>query len=412
MIAAWMVYSLAVGAALTGAALVIESALRARGRPARWSWVAAILVMLALSAASAPGIRPDAGSIELGAGTDAWEDARWGALISRAYGRLPAALSGAGADRILLAGWGAASALGVIALLRSGLRVRRRRREWRFERIEGEPVRVSRKVGPAIHGLFRPEIVVPRWVLSAPARERGWILRHEVEHRRARDPLLIGGARILTILVPWHLGIALAAARLRRAIEVDCDRRTMGSGEDRRAYAALLLEAAERGGALPRILAAPLAGSSDLEVRLRGLLRPRVSPRRGRAVEAGATVATLLTLSLLAPPPPQAVPPWGLAGAAPEGPGPTIQLFEPTMVPGPAADTGPTPALVLEAFGALGELQADGDAQVGAAPEGESGVESPSAVVRGGRGRAGGGGGGRGEGRRGGRGGTTGGRGG
>ena len=71
--------------------------------------------------------------------------------------------------------------------------------------MDDVPIRVADIVGPGVFGVWRPEIVVPPWVLKFPSRARKWILRHEAQHVAARDPLLVEVAALAAILVPWNL---------------------------------------------------------------------------------------------------------------------------------------------------------------------------------------------------------------
>ena len=61
--------------------------------------------------------------------------------------------------------------------------------EWRR-------VRLSTNVGPAVVGLRSMDVVLPEWILSLDEPLRALVLRHEEEHRTARDPYLLFGAAI------------------------------------------------------------------------------------------------------------------------------------------------------------------------------------------------------------------------
>jgi hypothetical protein len=45
-------------------------------------------------------------------------------------------------------------------------------RHWPVERIDGIDVRVAEHAGPAVVGLFKPEIVFPRWLRDVTPSER------------------------------------------------------------------------------------------------------------------------------------------------------------------------------------------------------------------------------------------------
>jgi hypothetical protein len=153
-------------------------------------------------------------------------------------------------------------------------------RHWPREWVGGESVRVADAVGPAVFGYFRPEIVVPRWLLREPPAIRAMVLAHEREHIAARDPLLLLIALLLIALTPWNLPLWWQLRRLRFAIEVDCDARVLRRGADVRAYGdALLTISQQRSLALlgAMSITAPV---SQLERRVR--IMTSLRPQRGR----------------------------------------------------------------------------------------------------------------------------------
>jgi TonB-dependent SusC/RagA subfamily outer membrane receptor len=146
-----------------------------------------------------------------------------------------------------------------------------------------------------VAGLLRAEIVVPRWLLSSPPEEQSLVLAHEEEHRRAGDPLLLAGACLAVVLLPWHPAVWWMASRLRLATEIDCDARVLRRGARPLAYGSLLIDIAGRcAGSLPGVPA--IAGSrSHLERRLHAMIprNRRFGLLRGGALGALAVVATL-----------------------------------------------------------------------------------------------------------------------
>jgi TonB family protein len=72
------------------------------------------------------------------------------------------------------------------------------------------------------------------------------IIRHEVQHIRARDPWIVAGVLVLRVLFPWHPGMWALTAGLRQAIEVDCDRRVLNERLDVRSYGETVLAVASR----------------------------------------------------------------------------------------------------------------------------------------------------------------------
>ena len=78
--------------------------------------------------------------------------------------------------------WGMASALLVAAAV---YRARKQRRGP--DVVDGVPVVVTEKLGPATAGFWRARVLIPNWALALPQRERRYIVQHEEEHRRAPE---------------------------------------------------------------------------------------------------------------------------------------------------------------------------------------------------------------------------------
>ncbi len=310
---AWLVYALAFSALLALAALAAEALLRMYSRPTRWVWAAALLLScagpLALAerpsevpvsfAPAEPMARPDLPA------APAVRHAR--PRSERVEGVLPTL-------------WMATSAL-LVAGIAAGVAVLwRRRRGWRAARLAGVPVLVSHEVGPAVVGVVRPAIVVPRWTLAWAEPMQRLVVRHEGEHIRARDPLLILAATVAAALVPWNLAVWFQLRRLRLAVEVDCDARTLRGGGDIAIYGDLLLRVGARGSATALRAAAFAEPRSFLERRIRAMTD---RTPRNRAARAAACAA--LTLGVVAT---------GYALPAPSHPALFASLF-------PAADAEP-----------------------------------------------------------------------
>jgi TonB family protein len=144
--------------------------------------------------------------------------------------------------------------LSVVA--RAHLRLRAERRAWSSEELDGVPVYVSRNRGPAVAGVFRPWIVLPRWALDLPAAQRELVLLHEDEHARGGDTRLLPLSLLLVALTPWNPISWWQFARLRTAMEVDCDRRVLRRQPERAAYGESLLTVAARSSGAGLALAA------------------------------------------------------------------------------------------------------------------------------------------------------------
>ena len=144
-------------------------------------------------------------------------------------------------DTPLLLLWVAASIAAALMLTGGIFRTRNRRRGWADDRVDDTDVLVSDDFGPALVGLARPVIVLPRWALELPAPERGLIIAHEAEHRATRDTQLLASGVFAALLMPWNLPILWHLRRLRRAVEMDCDARVLRRGVSPIAYGELLL---------------------------------------------------------------------------------------------------------------------------------------------------------------------------
>lgn len=292
MIATWMAYCTVIGLLLAGAAHLVERMVLGRGGSTRRIWLSAILVAVAL-----PGVAALGGGGPSGAGgADLGSNPSVGAVGMAVAVDVLSSL-----DRVLLEAWVVSSALLACLLLGSVVAVARRRRAWTREEVDGVPVLVSEDVGPAVVGILRQRIVLPRWAVTEDAEPRALLLRHEQEHVAAGDPRLIFLAALLVVAMPWNLAVWRLAGRLRVAVETDCDRRVMGCpGVDPRRYGALLLSVGRRRSG--RALAAAIGFSrsrSLLETRIdrmtwrrrQGLVRTAVS-----AVAVVALVAAAWTL--------------------------------------------------------------------------------------------------------------------
>ncbi len=313
MIAAWMVYALLVGALVTAAAHLVERVGRWAGRPTRWIWAGAMVLAIGLAARGPLTTRVPAARgtfvlptvVESTGATqpNAWNQVVAGAArVARAALGAPASLQRlAGRGQPYLANANVAAAWAAISIILGALflqvygRFRRARSQWPRAVIHGVPVRVAPDTGPAVVGLARPDVVVPRWLLERASSEQRMVVVHESEHIRARDPLLLALACIVTLLAPWNAALWYILSRLRLAIELDCDARVLRGGATPASYGALLIDVAERASPL-RVSALALADeSSHLNQRILAMYSrpPRFVIARGAAAAALALVALL-----------------------------------------------------------------------------------------------------------------------
>lgn len=308
---AWFLYGTAVSLLLALAARVTEPGLRSWKMPVRWVWLAALLGSLALPAVArfAPASAPQVPIPPLVPHEVAARPHR--VVVAPATSgvtRLPSSWQ----DRMekpLRATWLVLSGCFGATLLLSTFHLARRRRRWARATVADTPVLVSDGLGPALVGLFRPEIVLPSWALGADRPTQRLMVAHEREHLEARDHWLVCLALVSLALVPWNLPMWWIVRRLRHAIELDCDRRVLRGGAQGRAYGALLLKVSQ-GPAPGLAVVTPLLGEpvSYLERRIRAM-SPRM-PKHPRLL-AGATAATaglVLWATFLLPRPAVALP--------------------------------------------------------------------------------------------------------
>ncbi|HEX2076484.1 MAG TPA: M56 family metallopeptidase [Longimicrobium sp.] len=335
MIAQWMLYCAAVGTLLVAGALAAERALRGFGRPIRWAWVTAIVLTLAIPAAARwlPRALPEPVPVPavVAAAVDAGDAGapETPPELPSATGGAPRGISVAVAalERPLALLWTGSTAAAVLALLAAWAVLQRRRRTWRAAEVDGVPVLLSPRTGPAVVGLFRSRIVLPEWVVrDAPPEVRALLLEHEREHLRAGDPRLLALGLAAVALMPWNPAVWWQLRRLRLAVEVDCDARVLARRADVRTYAALLLDVGRRASGAGRLITttAFLQPPSFLERRIRMMTSSRARAPRLRAAGFGAAALVLAVAACRTPgpvqPPPEAEQTQVRTSAAPRPP--------------------------------------------------------------------------------------------
>jgi BlaR1 peptidase M56 len=289
MIAAWMLYCVAIGLALAVVGVALERGLHLAGRPTRWAWVVALAGSFVIPAAA--WLRPEAfTSVAVPVPPIAVAEPATVVAPLPGAAALPAAsaptFSLGDLDGALRWGWGVSSVVLLCILGTAALRLAVLRKRWRVSRVDGRPVLVSDNVGPAVAGLWRPEVVVPGWALALGQPQRRLMLSHEEEHVRAADPwLLVCGAAAL-VLMPWNPALWWQVRRLRLAVEMDCDARVLARGGTPPEYGELLLQVGRRRSVLALGAPALSEPSSFLERRIR-----RMATTLPRWRWAGATVA-------------------------------------------------------------------------------------------------------------------------
>jgi beta-lactamase regulating signal transducer with metallopeptidase domain len=313
MTAAWMMYLLLVGTLMTLAARLLASAMRTFGRPTRWIWAGALaaVVVFALFAPRqevyqrtlAPSVATRVTTAKEVAVSSSFDPLVRLREAYQAVGVSATATLFSLARRVsrpvataFVVAWAVASATLLALFVAVNVRLARARRRWPVSQAHGTPVRVAPDSGPAVLGLLRAEIVVPRSLLARSADEQRLILVHEREHLRARDHLLLAGGWLVAIALPWHPAVWALINRLRLAIELDCDARVLRAGESPKSYGALLIDVAAHHGGI-RIGALALAdGPSHLERRILAMN----APRKRHALAYGALLSGFGALLVLA----------------------------------------------------------------------------------------------------------------
>jgi len=308
MITAWVLYAIVVGALLGAGGLALEKVLRTHGLPSRWIWAGAILLsvgwplgywawegrpeeMPAVALPNLPAVAlPDPPATVL-----PWEPMTVEVSPESVLRLL---------DGPIMAAW--ALATGALLLFFTFLffRTHYLRGQWRKGKAGGQAVLFSDEWGPAVVGFIRPQIVLPGWCKDIDDWALRFILDHELEHVRAGDLRLIILTGIFPIFFPWHFPIWWQLARLRTAVEGDCDLRVLGRNPGQTGpYVDLLLDVGER-SSRRRPLAAMLSEPYEtLKRRIRIMTMPLPKkPWVGGGLLAGVGVV-LVALACWAPGP-------------------------------------------------------------------------------------------------------------
>ena len=297
MLLSAVIYVTAVTALLTGAAWILESAVKGRDIPTRFIWAFVICAAIA-SLGVALGVDRAETGLALGApAVVAVELSDVGAaatevMLGEQLTAPPALTMTRRANAWLWATWSMLSGLLLVLVCNAHVRLHLERRRWSSLTVGGKRVLVSEKRGPAVIGVARPVVVIPHWLLDMTEAQQGLMLRHEQEHRAAGDSRLVAAAVASLVLVPWNLPLWWVVSRLRVALEIDCDRRVLRTAPDIRPYASLLVDIGAR--AKPSRLAAVGFSSSFhfLERRIKAMTDSH--PRAAFRAAALAAVATLL----------------------------------------------------------------------------------------------------------------------
>lgn len=291
-----VLYVIVVGTMLGVAGLLVERALPP-GAPRRWMWCAIIPASIFIPGyyrwhnnwSVIAALERHSGSLSStsasGAGSFPLFDPQWWAHTESYNAAINRFWLIASATIIA---WAVANAWRVSRIVR----LSRRNTRPQHRVVDGVSVLVTDAVGPATVGFLDSSVLVPRWVMALPPAQRQYVLRHEEEHRRSHDGLLLFVASLPLILMPWNVALWWQLRRLSLAVEMDCDNRVITALGDAHAYGELLLKVAEAGSRGPRLQPAFL-GAGLLEKRMKQLLAPEPLRRLQRFLVPAAVLAIL-----------------------------------------------------------------------------------------------------------------------
>jgi TonB family protein len=295
MIIPWIIYAIVFSALISISALLFDHAARALRLPARHIWLVAIFgclagpaaaLLLPLSTASTAAepatLLPFSSSIQ---------------SISRAAEHAIPELWMRGANTAAIVLWLLATAAISWRIARNSSRMRDLTSTWRRRHVDGTLVRIAPEAGPAVVGTsdVEMEIVIPEWLLAFDRSLRALILRHEDEHRRAHDPLMLMVAAAAGALVPWNPAVHWLRRRLALAVEMDCDSRVLRVHPDVDRYAKLLLAAAQL-RSIPRATAALMLTDDTSHLERRIVAMKKFELRRNGLAAGCAILAAALVV--------------------------------------------------------------------------------------------------------------------
>lgn len=206
----------------------------------------------------------------------------------------PALAAGAGAEwsRWILLAWAAGTAIAVLRFRRQHLTFVRSL--GRLVERDGAFHSSAAAAGPALVGLWRPKVVVPRdFAHRYTAGEQALILAHERMHVCRRDPLANSTAALLQCVFWFNPIVHFAASRFRFDQELACDAAVMREHpRQRRSYASAMLKTQTDFTATPSTMSCHWQSTHPLKERLTTLHQSQ--PRAARRLTGRLLVAALV----------------------------------------------------------------------------------------------------------------------
>ena len=306
----WMLYIVVVSLLLSGATLAAERVALLRRAPTRWLWLTAIVASLLIPAAIAsisiqlpriPNVVSPALSQKIvvlrQTTSSALSPSLWLDAGAPQLSTLPHL------DTLLQRAWVTASATLLLILLASGTHLYWRKRRWERGTIAGIPVYIAEHAGPAVVGLLRPRILVPRWLTEAPAAVQDHVIAHERAHLQGHDTRLLTAALFLLVCMPWNPLLWWQLQRLRYAIEVDCDARVLEAGHEVSSYGETLIAVCQRQSGYIGAVAGMSESRSFLEERIKIMMHKPAKWWRAAAVACGCLSFGLVAVAAQVEPP-------------------------------------------------------------------------------------------------------------
>lgn len=296
----FMAYVVLLSAGIAMSAAAVELVMRPRRVPTRWIWLAALVAVVGVIAFAT--FVPLASSLTVAQQQETRGTVGAGVPLPMIERSVAAPALIELADVALPIAWISVTTLLVLAIAYGQRRLAGERQRSKPHRLNGQAVLVTENLGPAVAGIRRPVVLVPRWVLALDQRAQELLLAHEFEHVKRGDTRLLLAGAVAAAVMPWNPVVWWMTRRLRLAVEQDCDARVLTAHPDIRRYADLLLTAASRHGLTARLLAAHFGEHrSDLGRRIQAMTDS--TTKWPRLVLATAAAGILVLASCEAPRP-------------------------------------------------------------------------------------------------------------